>query len=294
MSSPDTIETATAPSTLRGIALMTLAMLSIPVCDGLAKYLSAAYSPLYISWARYAVASMIVLPVAAAVHRGRIFPRQDLPAHALRTLFLVTAMTLYFLAIARIEMATAITAFFVGPVVAVVLSVAFFGEAMTWRKGLSLGLGFTGALIVLRPGGAVDPGLLMAFGAGVFFALYMIATRRASRRSDPVRTLAFQCLFGALLLTPQAAFTWTVPAAGDLVFFAGLGLFSAASHLLSITAFRYADTSTLSPLVYIELIGTAIFAYFVFAEVPGPATIVGAVFIVAAGLVLLRRNRTAG
>ncbi|WP_223475046.1 DMT family transporter [Oricola indica] len=288
MSSPDTTESPS--STPRGIALMTVAMLTIPAVDGIAKYLSADYSPLFVAWARYAVACLAVLPVAVAMHGKQVFPRRDRPAHALRTLFLVSSMTLYFLAIARIELATAITAFFVGPIVAVVLSVAFFGERLTWRKGLSLALGFVGALIMLRPGGAVDPGLLMAFGAGVFFALYMIATRLASRQSDPIRTLAFQCVFGALLLTPQALFAWSTPAVGDLLLFAGLGLFSAASHILSITAFRYADTTTLSPLVYVELIGTATIGYLAFREVPGLATIVGAAFIVAAGLVLLQRR----
>ena len=45
--------------------LMSVAMLSIPVVDGLAKYLSAAYSPLFIGWARYVLACAIVLPFAA-------------------------------------------------------------------------------------------------------------------------------------------------------------------------------------------------------------------------------------
>jgi hypothetical protein len=35
-----------------GIALMATAMLTIPVVDGLAKYLSEDHSPLFIAWAR--------------------------------------------------------------------------------------------------------------------------------------------------------------------------------------------------------------------------------------------------
>lgn len=44
-----------------GIALMALAMLSIPLVDGIAKYLSADHSPLFIAWARYAVALAAVV-----------------------------------------------------------------------------------------------------------------------------------------------------------------------------------------------------------------------------------------
>lgn len=279
--------------TTQGIALMTLAMLSIPLCDGLAKFLSVTYSPLFISWARYAVACMVVLPVAGALHGRRVFPAEQHVFHLLRTVFLVAAMTLYFLAVARIQLATAISAYFVAPIVAMVLSIFVLRESMTWRKGLSLGLGLVGSLVILQPGGSLEPGILLALGAGVLFALYMIATRQASRASDPVRTLAFQCVVGALLLSPQAVATWAWPAQGDLLFFAGLGLFSAISHILSIVAFRLADASTLAPLVYLELVASAAIGYLAFGDIPGPATVIGAALIVAAGLILLQRRRSA-
>ena len=115
-----------------GILLMMAAMLSIPVVDGIAKYLSAAYSPLFLGWARYAVAGLIVLPIAALRNGRNIFPAERRGSHLLRTLFLVVSMTLYFLALARIPLATAISAFFIGPIVAVVLSIFVLKERMTF------------------------------------------------------------------------------------------------------------------------------------------------------------------
>jgi drug/metabolite transporter (DMT)-like permease len=277
----------------QGVVLMTFAMLSFPLCDGLAKYLSLDYSPLFISWARYAVACLVVLPVAVAIHGARVFPAEQRVFHLLRTVFLVTAMTLYFLAVAEIQLATAISAFFVAPIIAMALSIVVLRERMTWRKGLSLAMGFAGSLIILQPGGTLQPGILLALGAGLFFAVYMIATRQASQASDPIKTLAFQCVVGMVLLSPQAVATWSLPAQGDLLFFAGLGLFSAISHFLSIAAFRFADASTLSPLVYLELVGSAVIGFVAFAEVPGPATLMGAAIIVTAGLILLQRRRAA-
>jgi drug/metabolite transporter (DMT)-like permease len=273
---------------------MTAAMLSIPLVDGLAKYLSVSYSPLFLSWARYAVACLIVLPFAAAIHGPRLFPAERRGAHVFRTVFLVTAMTLYFLSLARIPLATAVSAYFVGPIIAAVLSVAVLKERMTAPKALSLTLGFAGSIVILRPGGSMDPGILLALGAGVLFAFYLIVTRQAAQRSDPVKTLAFQCVVGTALLTPQAAASWSAPASNDLLFFAGLGLFSAVGHILSIVAFRLADASTLAPLVYIELIGAALIGYVAFDEILGTRTVVGAGLIVAAGLILLRRQNRQG
>lgn len=280
-----------SPRSTTGILLMTLAMLSIPAVDGLAKYLSAAYSPLFLGWARYAVAALIVLPIAALRHGGRVFPAEGRVSHVLRTLFLVVSMTLYFLALARIPLATAISAFFIGPIAAVVLSVFVLKERMTSPKAASLVLGFIGALVILRPGTEINPGILLAFAAGLCFGIYLVVTRLAAQRSDPVSTLAFQCAIGTLLLTPQAIATWAVPQWGDLVFFLALGMISAFSHLLSIAAFRFAEASILAPLVYLELIGAALIGYYAFGEIPDIFTITGAGLIIIAGLILLRRQR---
>jgi len=232
---------------------------------------------------------MIVVPIVMATRGSKIFPSKRLGAHTLRTVFLVTSMTLYFISIAIIPLATAVSAYFVAPIIAVVLSLIFLKEKLTIRKLLSLILGFGGAMVILRPTSDIEFGILLAFGAGAFFALYMIATRQASQQSDPFKTLAFQCVMGAVLLAPQGIWTWTTPALDDLVFFLGLGAFSTISHLLSIKAFGYADASTLAPQVYLELVATAAIGYVFFTEVPELATIIGASFIVIGGLVLIKR-----
>ncbi len=271
---------------------MSIAMLGVPMVDGIAKYLSSEYSPLFIGWARYAVACLIVIPLAYRLHGVRMFPDEQRFAHLVRTAFLVTAMTLYFLAIARIPISLAVSAYFVGPVVAVALSVLFLKETFTGPKLLSLVLGFVGSVVVLQPSGDIEIGLIMAFGAGLFFALYLIATRQASQNSDPIKTLAFQCVIGTVLLSPQAAFTFEVPQADVLWLFAGLGAVSAIAHLLTILAFRLSDASTLAPLVYLELVGSAIIGFLIFSEIPTVTTVGGAVLIIVSGLVLLKHPPT--
>ena len=269
---------------------MAIAMLGIPIVDGIAKYLSASYSPLFLGWARYAVASLFVLPIAYRYHGTRLFPDEQRFAHLVRAAFLVTAMTLYFLAIARIPIALAVSAYFVGPIIAVVLSVLFLRETLTLRKMLSLGIGFLGSLVVLRPSGEIEEGVILAFGAGLFFGLYLIATRQASQHSDPIKTLAFQCVAGTVLLSPQAALTFQVPQTEVWWLFLGLGLFSAIAHILTILAFRLADASTLAPLVYLELVGSAIIGFLIFREVPTLMTLIGAGLIIFAGLLLVVRK----
>lgn len=277
-------------ATTRGIALMTAAMLSIPIADGIAKHMTAGYSPLFVGWASYVASAAVVLPVAALRHRAAILPPGGRLWHGLRTLFLVTAMSFYFLAIARIPLATAVSTYFVGPVIAVALSSVLLKERLTWRKGASLALGFAGSLVILRPGGEISPGILLALAAGVTFAFYMIATRKAAGHGQPLQALAFQYLVGSLLLTPIAIATWSTPGGTDLLLFAAMGIVSAISHMMSIAAFRLTEASTLSPLVYLELLGAALIGYVAFHEVPDAMTMLGAGGIVMAGLILIRRG----
>lgn len=274
-----------------GIALMSAAMLSIPVVDGIAKHLSSELSPLYISWARYAVASLIVLPFSVLRHGTRCLPTRDIGTHVLRTVFLLTAMTLFFTAVSISSLATVTSASLIGPIVAAVLAWFFLGERLTAIRVAALLIGLAGALVILQPNRAPDLGVVLAMTCGVFFALYMITTRMTSRHSDPIRTLTFQCLCGMVLLLPLALWTWDVPDGEQLVFIGCMGLMSAVCHILSITAFRHSEASTLAPLVYLELVGSAAIGYAVFDEWPAPAVWLGAAGIVAAGLLLLAKDR---
>lgn len=276
---------------IRGMILMALAMLIIPIVDGIAKFLSTDYSPLFIGWARYAVACLIVLPFAYWRYGRNFFPEEQRFAHLVRTAFLVTSMTLYFLAISKIPLAVAVSAYFVGPIIAVALSVMFLKEALTLQKIISIILGFTGSIIILEPSGEIEIGILLAFGAGLFFALYLIATRQASQTSDPVKTLAFQCVLGTVLLSPQAAFTYQIPEMDLLWLFVALGFFSILAHSLTILAFRFSDASTLAPLVYLELVGAVAIGFFVFSEIPEPLTVLGASLIILSGGILLLREK---
>lgn len=279
------------PSALLGISLMAAAMLLVPTVDGIAKMLSATHSPLYISWARYAFSCIFVIPWAVS-RRGKLFlPREQLAAHCLRTFFAAAAMCCFFIAISFAPLADVTSAYFVGPIIAATLSVFLLGEELTGRKLTALALGFAGAIIIVNPAGGANAGLLLGVAAGALFAFYMIATRKASRASDPVSTLAFQCLFGAILLTPLAIWNWSIPALSELGLLLLMGGISAACHFMTISAFRHAEASLLAPLSYLELLGAVSVGYLIFNDLPGIRIAAGAALIVAGGLVLVQRNR---
>ncbi|EPX80590.1 MULTISPECIES: DMT family transporter [Rhodobacterales] len=281
-----------ANSATIGLALMASASLIVPIVDGIAKLLGETLSPLLVAWARYAAATLVVLPIAVAMRGRRILPRLGLAMQFLRTLCLVIAMTLFFVSLQWTTLASAIAAYFSGPIVAMLLSVLFLNERLTIAKGTSLVLAVFGALIVLQPFGGGSLGAGIALLAGCFHGVYLVVTKLSASRSDSLQTLCFQCLVGTLLLSPQAALTFEVPSVDLLWLILSMGAISALAHFLTIQAFRYAEASSLSPLVYLELVGAIAFGAAVFGDLPGPATLIGGTLIALSGLVL-HRSETA-
>jgi drug/metabolite transporter (DMT)-like permease len=275
-------------SQIRGILLMALGSATIPVADALAKVLSENHSALLISSGRYFAASFLLLPVAFLTKgRNALPPRHRLKPHIVRTVLMVTAMTLFYAAIVTIDLATAVSAFFVGPIVASLAAMLLLGERMTTAKATALALGFAGALIIARPGGTMSPGILLALAAGIAYGFYLVSTRLASGQTTALQALVFQNVFGTLILLPQAYLTWTTPSLTEILLFLAMGGISLFCHTLTITAFRHADATTLAPLSYVELITAATVGYVWFNQTPELNVWIGAAFVASAGLVLI-------
>ncbi|RXT57526.1 hypothetical protein B6S44_03670 [Bosea sp. Tri-44] len=274
-----------------GVVLMAVAMLIIPTSDAIAKYLSGAHSPAFLSWIRYVAALGFILPVAL-VQRGRapVSPSASSGrywlAQILRTAFLVTAMTLYFVAITRIPLADALGAYFIAPIAATLLASIVLRERLDRRKLIAVALGFVGAILVVRPGTETSTDTLIALASGFCMACYLVLTRATAQDRPPVATLTIQLVLGILMLMPFALLQWTTPTREGLLLILLMGLVSTLSNLMTISAFRLAQVQTLSPFVYLELIGATVLGYALFGDLPSPMTWAGIAVIVVAGLIV--------
>jgi drug/metabolite transporter (DMT)-like permease len=272
-----------------GAAFLAVAMLTIPGLDAIAKYLSVELSPLYISWARYTAASIIILPIAMikfGVKDLAFVPKRNIKSHFIRTFFIVSAMACYFIALATTPIATATAITMIAPIVATVAAVFLLGEKLTKLKIIALVFGFVGAMIIIQPSSDMESGVIFAAMTGFFYGGYIVTTRQMAQARNPLRTLTFQCVMGAMFLTPFALIYWELPTQSQLLFIFAMGLISVFCHGLTLLAFQYAQASALSPLVYLEIVSAAIFGYLVFADVPTITFWIGTGFIVFAGIVV--------
>jgi drug/metabolite transporter (DMT)-like permease len=274
-----------------GIALMASAALLLPLVDLTAKVLMASHAPLFLAWARYASAAVLIVPLSALHERRTPKVRMDFAPNALRTVLSLAAMLCFFFALTDTKLATAFGGYFVGPVVAALLATRFLGEKATAARVIAAVAGLAGAFLIIQPGAEFQLGSLLAVLSGVLFAGYLLATRMAASTTPPVAALRFQYVLGALLLTPFALSAWSWPGARDLLLVAAMGGLSTLCHLMTILAFRHAGAAVLSPLIYLELVTAVILGWRVLGELPDAMALGGIACIAAGGLLIVLSER---
>ena len=276
---------------LVGIGLMAAGVCTLPLMDGTAKYLSGDFHVLQVAWARYGFHLVLLLALLA----WRLRPTELVPRHPglqiLRSGFLLGTTLCYFGAIAYLPLATVLALAFIGPVVSTALAPIALGEHIGPRRWVAVLVGFIGALIVLRPGFDVfHPASLLALGAGVFYGLYLLATRRLSGSGRPAITLLYTAVIGVAVLTLMLPFVWRAPEATDWLLMAIMGAFGALAHFLIIRAFEHAPAAVLGPVSYVEIIMAVAIGWIAFGDFPDRWTWTGIAVIVASGIYISVRE----
>jgi len=292
MSSPSvSAETAATASPGRGILWMLATTFCFMCLDTLAKLLTESYPVPQVVWARY-VFHVVLL---AAFLGPRVVPvmRSARPAlQLLRSLFLLGATGFFFSGLSFIPLADASAIMFVAPLVVTALSLPLLGERVGARRWASVVVGFLGALVIIRPGGAaMEPAALLVLGAAGCYSLYQIATRQLARHDRPLTTLAYSALVGALAASVVVPFFWVAPDLQGWLMMLGMGFFAGLGHFALIKAFAAAPAATVSPFGYVALIWATLFGFAVFGDLPDLWTVTGALIIAGSGLYIAHRER---
>jgi S-adenosylmethionine uptake transporter len=278
---------------------MAIAVLSIPMADTIAKWLSTQLSVGEIAWLRFAFQTLCLLPfLVASRHLGR--PR---PEHAWLGLLLAGAILFLFWGLAHLPLANNIALFFVEPLVLVLFAALFLGERITARRWIGVFGGLFGALIVLRPNwSAYGLASLLPIASAACYAGYLTLTRARIRTTQPRDALALQHWVGWSAIIVMGVFVlvgdgqgwaiadWQTPTGWQWPLLAAAGALAASAHVLIAMAFARSDASLLAPLQYLEIFGATLLGWVVFAEWPDTFTILGGLVIIAAGLVVVRER----
>ncbi|ABC20875.1 Protein of unknown function DUF6, transmembrane [Rhodospirillum rubrum ATCC 11170] len=275
---------------LAAIGFIVLAMALFAIMDTLAKLLSAGQPILLIVLFRSLGALIVLTPVflrQPASHRRLIQPR----LLALRVVLGTTAVTLFFMAIAKMSLADVAAINFSSPLMVTLLSIVLLKERVGPRRWLALLVGFAGVLVILRPGGGVlSQYALFAVGGTLCYAVLMIILRLQGQIMTSATSSFWFTLFSPLLVLPAMPAVWVTPDPGDLAMLLILGMVGGLAMLSMTQAMRLAPASTVAPFDYSYLIWAVAAGWFLFGDLPSPSSLMGLPLIIGSGLYILHRE----
>lgn len=278
-----------------GILMMLAAWLFFSVVDTSAKWLAVAGIPAFqLAFMRYASHFVISIGVIAkGGFSADRFKTDHMWQVVSRALLLVSATLCNFYALRFLPLTVVSAIMFSSPVIVCFLSISVLKEKVGPWRGIAILLGFIGVLIVVRPFGSVfHPAMLLIIYNATALAFYSIMTRKLSG-IVAVDTMQFYMgAVGTFILLPFAVWTWVQPeTAWGMIVLTGLGVMGWAGHQLLTTAHRFGTANQLMPFTYSFLIYVAIWGYLLFGTVPDGWTITGALVIMAAGLIIWKREQ---
>jgi drug/metabolite transporter (DMT)-like permease len=184
---------------------------------------------------------------------------------------------------------------FTAPMFLTVLAMLFLGERIHHYRWTALAVGFVGVLVMIGPHLSFDGGgtlgVALSLAAAVSSAMAMMFLRSMSGGGEHAITITFYFSLTTMVCAAiTALWGWPAPTPLQWMIIGLAGLFGVFGQLLMTYSYHYAEASTIAPLDYTNLLMAVGYGYYLFDEVPGLSTWLGAPLVIAAGLVILWRE----
>lgn len=225
--------------------------------------------------------------------------------HVARGVVGVCAMGLGFFALTRLPLPEAIMLNYAQPLLVVVFSSIFLGEAIRFYRWSAVAVGLVGVLVISWPeltllgsDEALDDqevlGVIAALVAAAISAVAMLLVRNLVQSERTATIVLWFSVTASVMSLLSLPFGWqplTMVQTGLLIaagFCGGLG------QILMTSAYRHAEASVVAPFEYTSMILGVVFGYLVFGDVATLSTLAGGLIVVAAGIFIIWRERQLG
>ncbi len=280
----------------RGVLCMLAGALCSSLMNGVIRYISADLHPFEIAFFRNLFGLVALVPLFLGTGIVGALRTERIGLHALRGAFNVVAMLAFFLGVSMTPLATVAALSFTSPLFATVGALLLLKETMGIRRWTGLMLGFTGALVILRPGvDAIDPGALLIVLSSALWACALIDIKVLARTESSLTITAWAGVFLTPLSLLAAVFFWRWPTLEQLAWLVLIGALGSCAQLGVAQALRELDATVVLPLDFTKLIWGALIGYLAFAEVPDVWTFAGGTLILASvTYIAYRESRVKG
>ncbi len=283
-----------------GVLLIVGFCILAPMGDAMAKILGDSIPLGQIVAVRFAVQSLILLPIVWLSGISLSMTPRVFRLTLLRTALHIVGIGAMFLSLRFLPLADAVAIAFVMPFILLLLGRYILGETVGHRRLIGCVVGFIGTLLVIQPSfAAVGLPALLPLIVAVVFALFMLVTRQIAKECDAVALQAISGVFASAVLIPALMFGYLAdlpeltplrPTGNEWLLLALLGTLGTAAHLLMTWSLRFAPSATLAPVQYLEIPIATLIGFVVFGDLPNGLAAIGIVITMSAGLYVIYRE----
>ncbi len=283
-----------ASDNLRGAVFMMLSMAGYVINDTLMKLVSSDIALAQGVFVRGLVASALL--GAFAAYKGQLLHRASGPEMKIilwRAFAEIAATYCYLTALFNMPLAS-ITAIMQSLPLAVTLAGSLFlRHKVGWRRYLAIMVGFSGVLIIIRPGGeGFNAFALWGLAAVGFVTLRDIMAAKLHARTPSI----FAALFTAVGVTLVAGVAtifepWQPVSSASFALLASAAGFILVGYVTSITAMRYGEIAFVSPFRYTVMIWALLIGIFIFGDYPDGWTMIGMTIVIGTGIFTFYREQ---
>ena len=282
---------STTHDPITGVIWITIAML---VFAGLAVFsrmaMNAGLHSFEVVFLRNIFACLLLVPLL--VYRGRsLLQSSRFGLYGVRVVVSLLSMQAWFYAISLITIGEVTAISFLAPLFGTLGAILLLGETVRLRRWTALGVGFLGAMIMLRPtGAALGAGQMLALASAMLTGLTAVLVKQLTAHDDPDKIVFLTNLMLMPLSLVPALFVWTWPTAEVLPTLIGMGLCAVLGHVALVRGYTVIDASLALTFEFSKLPFAVGVAYLVFGEIIDIWTWVGALVIFGAAVYITRRE----
>ena len=287
----------------RGILFKIAAVVLFVAMASLIKAASVEVPPGQAVFFRSFFAIPIILGWLAA--RGQLrdgWRTKNRMNHFWRGLVGTTAMGLGFAGLGLLPLPEVTAIGYAVPLFVVIFAAMFLGEQVRLFRLGAVALGLVGVVIVLSPrlsvGGEITTGetlgAVLVLGSAFFAALAQVYIRKLTATEETAAIVFWFSVTATLLSLLTIWWGWVWPSPAVLAMLVGAGLIGGVGQICLTTSYRLAEASLIAPFDYVSMLLAIAIGYVVFDEVPTATVLTGAAIIIAAGVLIIWRERQLG
>ena len=274
-----------------GIFFGALAFFIFATSDVLQKYATINHTIFQIIFFRYLFLLIISFVESKRKNNKFFYKTKNLKLQLARSLTSVIETVFFVSSFKYLSLASVHTVASLAPVFVIILSMLFLKEKIDKRLWSIIFFGFLGVLIILRPGFEIfDIKSLLPLGAGFFFGLYQVITKKASEYDSDETSLFFTSIFGLIIITVLLFIYWQPFTLISFFILPLIGLMMTLAHYSLIIALARAPASKIQPFHFTLIFWAILFGYVFYNDVPDIPTLVGGFIIALTGIFVIKNQ----